>query len=76
MNVSKLTITPWISNGQSQVFQKPTTQMAKVLMNERLSVAPIEDKTARVFRKLPKSLQGFVNKDCKVSGERKFSMDI
>ncbi len=76
MNVTKLTITPWCSKGATQVFEKPSINMSATLIKERLSVAPREDKPARIFRKIPKILKGFVNPECKVSNERKFSMDI
>lgn len=77
MNISKLIITPWVTGGTVQRFDKPANQVASILVKERLSIAgPDTQKTARVFRKIPKSLKGFVNSETKVSTERKFSMDV
>lgn len=76
MIVSKLTITPWITGGRVQHFIQPTEKTVATLVKERLSVAVRDDRTARVFRKLPKALKGFVNPKSIVSTERKFSMDM
>lgn len=76
MNISKLTITPWLSGGFSQQFIKPTSQIAATLVKERLSMKSNDQTVARVFRKIPKELKGFVNPKSKVSIERKFSMDM
>lgn len=76
MIVNKLTLTPWISGGSIQTFAKPTEQMAATLLKERLSLGANDNTTARIFKKIPKSLRGFVNPKCKVSCERKFSMDV
>ena len=77
MNISKLIITPWVTGGTVQRCDKPANQVASIQVKERLSLANIDNqRTARVFRKIPKSLKGFVNPETKVSTERKFSMDV
>lgn len=75
MNIAKLTITPWIAGGSVQKIERPSSQRAATLVKERLSVYDPSGKTARVFRKIPKELKGFVNPKSKVSTERKFSLD-
>ncbi len=76
MKVSKLTITPWFSKGIAQHFVEPTEKAAATLVKERLSLRSDDRSTARIFRKIPKSLKGFVNPQSKVSTERKFTIDV
>lgn len=76
MKVSKLTLMPLISNGKKQVFKNPTTQEAIDLVSQKLSMNVRDGKTARIFRKLPENLKGWVNPQTKVSTERKFIMDM
>lgn len=39
MNISKLIITPWVTGGTVQRFDKPANQVASILVKERLSIA-------------------------------------
>lgn len=76
MIVNKLIITPWLTGGSVQEFIKPTERAAATLVKERLSVRSNDQTVARVFRKIPKELKGFVNPKSKVSTERKFTIDV
>ncbi len=74
MQISKLTITPLSKGWASTVIENPTNEYAGKFIKERLSTGSYYDnKTAKVFRKIPKSLKDFVNPKSKVSNERKFS---
>ncbi len=75
MQIKKLTITPLSKGLTSTVMEKPSAENAGRFIKERLSIGSYYDnKPAKIFRKIPKFLKGFVNPDCKVINERKFSM--
>lgn len=75
MQIKKITITPLSKGLTSTVMEKPSAENAGRFIKERLSIGSYYDnKPAKIFRKIPKFLKGFVNPDCKVINERKFSM--
>lgn len=78
MEISKLTITPIMSGVSEYVAFKPTSNMASILMKERLSCNYFnkDSKIPRALRKIPKALQGFVNPRSKVLKNRNFNTVI
>lgn len=75
MQIKKLTITPLSKGWASTVMEKPSAENVGRFIKERLSLGSYYDnKSAKVFRKIPKFLKGLVNPDCKVTNERKFTM--
>lgn len=76
MKISKLTITP-LSKGWAQtIIEHPTTERAKILINDRLNSGfPDYNRKHRVYRRIPKFLKGFVNPAAK-TGESKFLKNI
>lgn len=75
MQVTKLTITPIVSGCKKFVIQSPSQESAANYITERLisGIAYEQNNPARVFRKIPKSLKGFINPKSKVVNERKFT---
>ncbi len=74
MQINKLTITPLTSGCYTSIIEKPSPEVAGRFIKERLSTGSYYDnKTAKIFRKIPKFLKGLVNPQSKVSNERKFN---
>ena len=65
MNINKLTITPIMSGMPSFSRYNPSKEIACQLIKERL-LSGVDDKTPKFLKKLPKTLQGWVNPKCKV----------
>ncbi len=59
MNISKLTLTPLVSKAANIVIEKPATEIAAVLIKEKLTSKYGFQKPARP--RMPKFLKGFVN---------------
>ncbi len=59
MNISKLTLTPLVSKAPNIVIEKPATEIAAVLIKEKLTSKYGFQKPARP--RMPKFLKGFVN---------------
>ena len=79
MEIQKLTITPLEKGWAKITCNQPTPESACKLIKERLISGRFNsdrDRTARIFRKIPKNLQGFVNPKCKISTERKFTIIV
>ena len=76
MQVKKITITPLMNGCPKIVREMPSAEIAGILIKERLAAYPSqynEQKSARVFRKLPAWMKGFVNPKALVSKERRFT---
>lgn len=61
MNISKLTLTPIVSQAPKVVIKNPTPQTAKLLITERLATNPILLGNTKIKNKMPSFLKGFVN---------------
>lgn len=78
MNVKKLTITPLMSGCQSYETRNPSTEVASLLIKERLSHVDSQynqTRPPRALRKLPKWLKSFVNPNTLVVKENKFNIE-
>ena len=76
MKISKLTITPLSKGWASTVIDNPSSERAKMLINDRLNSGFADhDQKARVYRRIPKFLKGFVNPATKV-GESHFVKNV
>lgn len=76
MQISKLTITQLSKGWASTIVDNPTTERAKILINDRLNSGFADyDRKARIYRRIPKFLKGFVNPATKV-GETNFVKNV
>lgn len=61
MNITKLTLTPIVSQAAKVVIKNPTRDTAQLLITERLASANVHYGTKRITGKMPKFLKNFVN---------------
>lgn len=78
MNISKLTITPLESNVPHIDIIKPNPERAGLLIKEKLASRTnlYNNKMERIYRKIPKCLQGFVDPQTKVAENTRFRADV
>lgn len=70
MEINKLIITPITKGMAAYRCKNPSNKIASQLITERL-LSGSDNKIPRALRKLPKSLRGWVNSECKVVPDRR-----
>lgn len=61
MNITKLTLTPIVSQAKKVVIKTPDSQTAGLLINERLAIPAGIYETPNNIKKIPSFLKGLVN---------------
>lgn len=77
MQVKKLIITPIVKGGRSVVSNQPSESVASMLIKDRMLLGNHTEeanKIPKALKKIPKNLKGFVNPECKVVNDRKFTI--
>lgn len=61
MNITKLTLTPIVSQAPKVVIKNPEPKTAELLINERLDSAKFHSRKEKIRVKMPKFLKNFFN---------------